>query len=236
MRSAWMLQLAAGLGIQGFAHAKQIRLLSYDEDDRGGLVELASDVPIGEPWLRVDGHSVRVWFPQVEDIARFDHERDANDPIRALFLRPGASDTAVLRIELGASRKIKPSDVEVTRNGQHASVRVRVPSLKPEPAPVPAAAPAMPLAIQRVAQPAAAPQPVAAEKVELEPGPFDVVLSPSAVSELLEWMAMASFSARPFLDGMSLLCGRQGELVCDPRITIVDDAGHDHPGAAPCPF
>jgi PmbA protein len=72
--------------------------------------------------------------------------------------------------------------------------------------------------------------------VDVEPGPQDVVLSPSAVSELLEWMTMASFSARPFLDGTSLLCGRQGEPVCDPAVSIVDDAGHAHPDAVAWPF
>jgi predicted Zn-dependent protease len=62
-----------------------------------------------------------------------------------------------------------------------------------------------------------------------EPGALDVVLSPSAVSELCEWMAMASFSARGTLDGTSLLSGRGGERICDPRVSIVEDAGYEHP-------
>jgi predicted Zn-dependent protease len=66
---------------------------------------------------------------------------------------------------------------------------------------------------------------------DLEPGPQDVVLAPAAVAELLEWMAMASFSAKPFLDGMSLLSGRAGEALCDERITILDDP--EGGGAAP---
>lgn len=74
------------------------------------------------------------------------------------------------------------------------------------------------------------------DPVEIEAAPYDVVLSPSAVSELLEWMAMASFSARAVLDEASLLCGRAGEQVCDPRITLVDDVGYAHPGAVPWPF
>lgn len=76
----------------------------------------------------------------------------------------------------------------------------------------------------------------ARDPVDLEPGPRDVVLAPSAVSELCEWMSMASFSARPFLDGTSLLCGRRGEPVCDARVTLVDDPGHAHPDAVVWPF
>jgi predicted Zn-dependent protease len=62
----------------------------------------------------------------------------------------------------------------------------------------------------------------ARDATDLVPGPYDVVLAPAAVAELLEWMAMASFSAKPYLDGMSFLSGRAGAAICDPRITISD--------------
>jgi predicted Zn-dependent protease len=61
------------------------------------------------------------------------------------------------------------------------------------------------------------------DPVELEPGPMDVVLSPPAVAELLEWMAITSFAGNTVADGTSLLCGNVGKWVCDERITIVDD-------------
>lgn len=108
------------------AHADQLRVSSYDMDDAGGTVRLESNAAIGEPWMRVDGKVVRIWFPHVTEIARFDHERSNEDPIRALQLRPGASETAVLRIELGSARRITPQDIEVSRHGVQASVALRV--------------------------------------------------------------------------------------------------------------
>jgi len=60
--------------------------------------------------------------------------------------------------------------------------------------------------------------------VDVEPGRYDVVLAPAAVAELLEWMALASFHGLSVLDGTSLLAGRNGERVFDPRISIADDA------------
>jgi PmbA protein len=75
------------------------------------------------------------------------------------------------------------------------------------------------------------------EVVEVDPGPMDVVLAPAAVAEALEWMALTSFSGRALLDGASLLAGRPGgQALCDPGITIRDDAGHEHPQALPLPF
>ena len=55
--------------------------------------------------------------------------------------------------------------------------------------------------------------------------PYDVVLAPTAVAELVEWMSMASFGADAVLDGQSLLAGRTGATVCSPRVTIADRAG-----------
>jgi len=65
------------------------------------------------------------------------------------------------------------------------------------------------------------------DAIELQPGPYDVVLAPEAVAELLEWMAAASFSATTVLDGTSLLAGRDGETVCDERISVYDEADPD---------
>jgi hypothetical protein len=117
------------------AHAEQMRVTSYDIDDAGGTIVLASDQPIGEPWLRIEKGVVRVWFPRVTDIARFDHEREGEDAIRALLLRAGASETAVLKIELAHNRTLSSDDIQITRSGLQASVRVRVPDPKRTPPP-----------------------------------------------------------------------------------------------------
>lgn len=67
------------------------------------------------------------------------------------------------------------------------------------------------------------------DPIELEPAAYDVVLAPRAVAELLEWMAVASFSATTILDGTSLLAGRAGESLCDERITISDEPSPGEP-------
>ncbi len=61
--------------------------------------------------------------------------------------------------------------------------------------------------------------------VRIEAEPIDVVLAPAAVAELVEWTSMASFGAQSVLDGQSLLAGRAGEALCDPRISIVERGG-----------
>lgn len=71
----------------------------------------------------------------------------------------------------------------------------------------------------------------AARKVELgrnprdvPPGAYPVVLEPAAAATLVEFLCWIAFSSKEFLDGRSPLSGRLGQQVCDPRITIVDDA------------
>jgi len=67
-------------------------------------------------------------------------------------------------------------------------------------------------------------------------GDYDVVLEPTAVSELLEWLAFGSFGARSFEDGSSLVAGRVGERVTGKRITI-GTTDHAPPVGAPAePF
>ncbi|MEY4578611.1 MAG: hypothetical protein RL701_3314 [Pseudomonadota bacterium] len=152
----------------GVAQADQLRVTSYDMDDNGGTIRLSSDVPLGEPWLRIDNRMLRIWFPHIDQVARFDHERESSDPIHSLTLRPGAAETAVLRVELGA-RPLTRDDIEITRNGQHATVVLRMPGVA-KPARTPAA-PAVAAGPQlRAAEPAAA-QPVAAPITVASPTP-----------------------------------------------------------------
>lgn len=58
------------------------------------------------------------------------------------------------------------------------------------------------------------------DPVTVEPGDYDVILEPTAVSEILEWMSIGSFGARSLEDGSSLLSGRIGEQVTGEAITI----------------
>jgi hypothetical protein len=133
------------------SHAHEIRVSSYEMSETGGVVMLESDAPIGEPWLRVEQKFVRVWFPDLADVARFDHQRDASEPIRSLILRPGAQNSAVVRIEVGANRTLSRDNIQIVRDGQTARIRVSFPAsgrsaasharaAAPAPAPKPATA------------------------------------------------------------------------------------------------
>lgn len=170
MKYVAALSIALGMmGLPGSVHADALRVTSYDMDDAGGTVRLESDAPIGEPWLRIDGKVVRIWFPHVVDVARFENERAAEDPIHSLSLRPGASDTAVVRVELGSTRHIGRDDIEVVRSGDKAAIalRVQTPGKKSaEPAPA------------KVARPA--PQLTAAEPETAKPAPVQVAPAPAA--------------------------------------------------------
>jgi PmbA protein len=59
--------------------------------------------------------------------------------------------------------------------------------------------------------------------VELEPGTYEAVLEPYALSELLWYFAFTSINALALLEERSFLSGRIGERVFDPAFTLVDD-------------
>jgi predicted Zn-dependent protease len=58
----------------------------------------------------------------------------------------------------------------------------------------------------------------------VEPGEYEVVLEPSAVSTLVGFLAYIGFGGRALTEGRSCLSGKEGQRVADPRITIYDDA------------
>jgi hypothetical protein len=146
-------------------HAHEIRVSSYEMSEAGGVVLLESDAPIGEPWLRVESKSVRVWFPNLADVARFDHQRDVSEPIRSLLLRPGASDSAVVRIEVGTGRQLTRDNIEITRDGQTARIRVKFPVAGR--APVATPAPSAHVTKPAAASASAVPPPSAAKPLVL---------------------------------------------------------------------
>ncbi len=58
---------------------------------------------------------------------------------------------------------------------------------------------------------------------DVEPGDWQVVLEPSAVSALVEWLAWLAFGGRDVVEGRSAVSGKVGDRVCSPLVTIVDD-------------
>ena len=60
--------------------------------------------------------------------------------------------------------------------------------------------------------------------IDLEPGRYDVVLEPTAVSTLVGFLQYLGFGGRMLLEERSCFSGKQGTAVAAPSITMVDDA------------
>jgi predicted Zn-dependent protease len=58
---------------------------------------------------------------------------------------------------------------------------------------------------------------------DVDPGDWQVVLEPTAVGTLVEWLCWLAFGGRDVVEGRSAISGRIGEQVCSPLVTIVDD-------------
>ncbi|MBI4171641.1 MAG: TldD/PmbA family protein, partial [Actinobacteria bacterium] len=59
---------------------------------------------------------------------------------------------------------------------------------------------------------------------DLDPGRYEVVLEPSAVSTLVGFLAWMGFGGRSLLEGRSCFSGKEGRQVAAPSISIHDDA------------
>lgn len=59
--------------------------------------------------------------------------------------------------------------------------------------------------------------------VSLDPGRYDVILEPEAVTELMEWMAQTAFTAKSVEQGQSFLIDKRGETLTGESVTIHDD-------------
>ena len=70
--------------------------------------------------------------------------------------------------------------------------------------------------------------------VEVEPGAFEVVLSPFAVEELMGMLAYLALSARSVEQHTCFLEGHEGEQIASPIVSLYDD-GLD-PAGMPVPF
>jgi len=69
---------------------------------------------------------------------------------------------------------------------------------------------------------------------EIEEGRYDVVISPEAVDEIMNWLSYIGFGAESFQEGRSFMSGRLGERIMGENISIWDD-GLD-PRGIPMPF
>ena len=69
---------------------------------------------------------------------------------------------------------------------------------------------------------------------DVEPGVMEVVLGPSAVMTLMEWLALTTFSAKAQQEGRSAFAERMGEAVASELVSIADDPVAD--GVIGLPF
>jgi predicted Zn-dependent protease len=61
------------------------------------------------------------------------------------------------------------------------------------------------------------------EPIQIEPGEYEVVLEPYAVTELLSFLGYLGFHALAVQEGRSFLSNRFGERMVDEKVTIYDD-------------
>ncbi|MEN6521324.1 MAG: TldD/PmbA family protein [Armatimonadota bacterium] len=59
--------------------------------------------------------------------------------------------------------------------------------------------------------------------VSIEPGEYDVVLTPYCVADIMSFLSWLGFSALAVQEGRSFMAGKLGEKVCGENITIWDD-------------
>lgn len=85
-----------------------------------------------------------------------------------------------------------------------------------------------------VGERAAATCAAAADPAEHPPGELDVVLLPSAVMTMLEYLSFTTFSAKAVQEGRSCFAERMGHRVASELVSIADDAVA--PGAIGLPF
>jgi len=61
------------------------------------------------------------------------------------------------------------------------------------------------------------------EPIEIEPGEYEVILEPYAVSELLSFLGYLGFHALAVQEGRSFFCNEFGKKMVDEKVTIYDD-------------
>ncbi|MDI7259881.1 MAG: TldD/PmbA family protein [Thermodesulfobacteriota bacterium] len=61
------------------------------------------------------------------------------------------------------------------------------------------------------------------EPVQIEPGEYEVILEPYAVSELLSFLGYLGFHAMAVQEGRSFFCNEFGKKMVDGKVTVYDD-------------
>lgn len=59
---------------------------------------------------------------------------------------------------------------------------------------------------------------------DIEPGAFDVILEPPALTEVFDWLTMIAFTGQAYEDGSSFIADRLGQKIVGENLTLADDA------------
>lgn len=70
----------------------------------------------------------------------------------------------------------------------------------------------------------------------IDPGPYDVVLEPAAVTDFLMFMVFEGFGGLNYVEGRSFMSGKIGQNVMGENVTIIDDAYSDLSPGLPFDF
>jgi len=61
------------------------------------------------------------------------------------------------------------------------------------------------------------------DQVEIEPGVYTVILSPEALSEILNYTGYTAYNGKMIMEGKSFICNNQGKKIFPETITVSDD-------------
>jgi flagellar biogenesis protein FliO len=126
--SALGLALAALLcATPSQAFANRLKLNSYQLEPTRFVIEVEGTEALVQPWVRVSGSTARIWFSGIETLGRFE-QGEAEAPVKSVTLRPAPAKTALLRIDLLPDHVIGQRDVEITRDGTRATIRIALPA------------------------------------------------------------------------------------------------------------
>jgi PmbA protein len=65
------------------------------------------------------------------------------------------------------------------------------------------------------------------DAIDADPGTYEVVLEPSAVATLLDFLSYTGFGAKQMIDGESFLSERAGQKVAADSVTVADDVRNE---------
>lgn len=136
MRCATVLAIAAGALLPSMARANAVIDARYELDRAEARILLTAREPVGEPSLRIERGGIRVWLPAMSEDVRLDPPADGRS-VRAIRVRPGAGDSAVVFVELGDGRRVPPEAVSVDVEGNRVTVRIARAALPASPVPQP---------------------------------------------------------------------------------------------------